>query len=402
MSETGAAALDYVRRGWSVVPMHEPREDGCTCRRVDCPAAGKHPRVAWEEHIATPASEEAVRAWWARWPSANVGVVTGSVSGVVVLDVDPRNGGARSLSVLQAEWGELPHTLESATGGGGRHLWLVAPGGVPSAILAPGLELKAERSIAVAPPSLHRSGLRYEWVRGPGRDAESPAPAPSWLATLAKDGVQVHGRHAAHAAPVRTEQEQREFTEAWGRAGLVFRPGDAYYLCPFHDDHHPSLHVDAESCRWFCFGCRHGGGIGSLRKLLGEPRRPVERARRRGRVGEGGPVTVAGFEETDVIGESLRQDALLALTGGHRTFGGVELEAVAELAPDPEDPGTTLVLIEGLVVGRLLREDTERLSRVMAEARETMGLVTCRALIRGGWDRGGENVGMFGVVLFLP
>ena len=39
------------------------------------------------------AAEADVEAWWRRWPDANVGVVTGRVSGIVVLDVDPRSGG---------------------------------------------------------------------------------------------------------------------------------------------------------------------------------------------------------------------------------------------------------------------------------------------------------------------
>ena len=35
-----------------------------------------------------PAGPEQVRRWWRRWPEANVGVVTGAVSGLVVLSID--------------------------------------------------------------------------------------------------------------------------------------------------------------------------------------------------------------------------------------------------------------------------------------------------------------------------
>ena len=50
----------------------------------------------------------------------------------------------------------------------------------------------------------------------------------------------------------------------------------------------------------------------------------------------------------------------------------------------------------------LSREDVQRLAPAIREALRDQGAATCRAVVRGGWDRGGEDVGMFGVVLFLP
>jgi hypothetical protein len=352
--------------------------------------------------MAVAATEEEIARWWQRWPDANIGVVAGRVSGVVVLDVDPRNDGKESLRALEGRMGELPQTPEDRTGGGGRHLWFRCTGELPSAVLAPGLELKAEGSVVVAPPSVHLSGRPYTWAAGRSPRDREPAPLPAWIEAQALGEAHADPRHTLAASPPRTTQEQLEFAEAWARAGIRLRPRDRYYRCPFHDDHRPSLHVDSETCRWFCFGCRRGGGIGRLRQLLGDPPRPASRARLRGRVGEAGPVTIAGWEKTDVVGESLRQDALLALTGGRRAYGGVELDAVAELVPDPVEPRSVAVLIDGVTVGELRWEDVERLSLVMREARDTCGVATCRAMIRGGWDRGGGDVGLFGVVLFLP
>ena len=60
------------------------------------------------------------------------------------------------------------------------------------------------------------------------------------------------------------------------------------------------------------------------------------------------------------------------------------------------------MLIDDLRVGRLRREDAVRLSATIDEALDSQGVVTCKALIRGGWDRGGDDVGLFGVVVFLP
>jgi hypothetical protein len=352
--------------------------------------------------MAVAATEDEVERWWRRWPDANIGVVTGRVSGVAVLDVDPRNGGDEALRQLEDRWGELPPTPEDRTGGCGRHLWFRCTAELPCAVLAPGLELKAEGGVVVVPPSLHASGRPYTWGRGRSPEDLDPAPLPVWIEALALGDPHADPRRPLAAPPPpRTTQEQLEFAEAWARAGVRLRPRDRYYLCPFHDDRHPSLHVDSEACRWFCFGCRRGGGVGRLRQLLGERPRPAPRGRLRGHVGGADAVTVAGLERVEVVGESLHQDALLELAGGQRAYGGVELDAVAELVPGVEEPRDVAVLIDRVPVGRLRREDAERLSVVIDEARDC-GSATCRALIRGGWDRGAGDVGLFGVVLFLP
>jgi hypothetical protein len=402
-ADVAGAALAYARHGWSVVPVHTPMPSGCSCGRADCAAVGKHPRIRWEAAMERAASEAEVAAWWRRWPDANVGVVTGPVSGVVVLDVDPRHGGEESLAALEAHGAPLPATPESLTGGGGRHLWLAGGGELPTAELAPGVELKAARGAAAAPPSLHASGRRYAWAAGRSPDDLAPAPVPAWLAALAHGVPGAGTRHPLAGAPVRTTRERGEFAAAWSRAGIALRPGDRTYLCPFHPDTRPSLHVDADGCRWFCFGCRRGGGIGALLRALGEPSRTVARARARGWIGPERRATLEPGQEVAVVGESHHQDALLELAGGVRPYGGVDLEAVAELIPAVTGRVRRIdVRIAGLAVGWLADEDAERLWATVAAAVEADGIATCHARVRGGWDRGGGDVGLFGVVVLLP
>jgi hypothetical protein len=172
------AALDYVARGWSVIPI-EPR--------------GKRPLVAWLEFQDRRATAAEIAGWFGRWPDANVGIVTGALSGLVVLDVDARHGGAQSLAALETAHGPLPLTLAVATGGGGRHLYFSHPGGVVhnKVGLAPGIDLRADGGCVVAPPSMHPSGRRYAWVPGCAPDQATLASMPSWLIQLAHPA---HGR----------------------------------------------------------------------------------------------------------------------------------------------------------------------------------------------------------------
>jgi len=119
-------ALAYAQRGWRVFPLHTLTTDGCSCGKETCgDQAGKHPRYHHDDlahgHNNATRDPDLIQRWWTRWPDANIGVATGQISGFVVIDVDPRNGGQLTLDDLEVEHGKFPPTVESLTGGGGRH-----------------------------------------------------------------------------------------------------------------------------------------------------------------------------------------------------------------------------------------------------------------------------------------
>jgi hypothetical protein len=160
------AALDYGRLGWSYIPI-EPR--------------GKRPLIPWEIHQHRHADAPQANEWFQRWPDANIAVVTGAISGLVVLDLDPRHGADDSLARLVQMHGPLPETAEVLTGNGGRHLYFAHPGAIlhDRGRLAPGIDLHGDGGYVVAPPSVHQSGKRYTWVR-PAQYC-FPQPLPEWL-----------------------------------------------------------------------------------------------------------------------------------------------------------------------------------------------------------------------------
>jgi hypothetical protein len=159
----GRAAQVYAACGFPVVAMHAVRPDGgCTCPQgARCPDPGKHPRLAdWPRLASTTPAE--VRRWWRRWPAANVGLATGIRFDV--LDVDGEAGVEALRALVQA--GAVPRGGPLArTGGGGWHV-LLAPTGAGNRVrLRPGLDWRGRGGLIVAPPSRHRSGRRYRWVR---------------------------------------------------------------------------------------------------------------------------------------------------------------------------------------------------------------------------------------------
>jgi hypothetical protein len=182
--DVSAAALAYAARGWSPIPI-EPR--------------GKRPLVPWLEFQQRIADAGEIDGWFRRWPEANVGLVTGRLSGLVVVDIDPRHDGAASIERASAEHGPLPRTVEAQTGGGGRHLYFAHPG-APLANrvgILPGIDLRADGGCVVAPPSLHPIGRRYRWAAGRAPDQVPLAELPRWLLPAGHGGTR-RGHPLAH------------------------------------------------------------------------------------------------------------------------------------------------------------------------------------------------------------
>jgi len=116
------------------------------------------------------------------------------------------------------------------------------------------------------------------------------------------------------------------------------------------------------------------------------------------------PITGPGTFDVDVVGESHYQDNLEEICGG-RTEESVEIETDAYLVPEddsPADRNAVSVWIDGRQVGHLDRETAPAWR--MEITRHGPGICTakCRAVIVGGWDRGPDDRGHFGVRLDLP
>lgn len=168
-----AYALAYAAMGWHVLPL-EPRAKAPLGRLV--------PRGM---HDATT-DPETIRGWWQRHPQAGVGIALAQ-SGLVAVDVDPRNGGTDTFEQLQAAHGSLRSEVMAYTGGGGEHHVFLVPHGAAISLpgtLGAGIDLKANGYIVVE-PSIHPSGKQYGWEASSSPlDGVVPSPLPDWLRSL--------------------------------------------------------------------------------------------------------------------------------------------------------------------------------------------------------------------------
>jgi hypothetical protein len=128
--------------------------------------------------------------WWGRWPLAGAAVLTG-LSRLLVVDVDPRNGGHHTLArLLQAR--PLPATRVVRTRGGGLHLYYRTTTLVKSkaGLLGVGVDVKSAGGLAFSPPT-----PGYELL-----ERRPVAPAPDWLVRHCPKPYRGGGRRPAKLA----------------------------------------------------------------------------------------------------------------------------------------------------------------------------------------------------------
>ena len=183
-------AIQYAKAGWLVLPVYETESTisdnytlRCACNESCGRDAGKHPRVDGGSLVATQDTNK-IAKWWRTWPNAHIGLATGVRSGVIVIDVDPKNGGFESLTALIKKHGRIPKTLTATTPSGGLHLYFSLPFGTTvygsTCTLGLGLDVIGELGYVLAPPS-----TGYSWKKWPeGKDIPEP---PEWLLRLVTD-----------------------------------------------------------------------------------------------------------------------------------------------------------------------------------------------------------------------
>lgn len=162
------AALSYAELGWSVFPL-----------------TGKKPLIKGGFNSASTDPAQIKRWWLQDFPGANIGVACNGK--FWALDLDLKTEGDKTLYRLESEYGELPLTVRSITGGGGSH-YLFKHTNVPikngANTAGRGLDTRSDGYI-VLPPSVHPDTRgRYEWALGFSPNEIEIGEAPSWLVKL--------------------------------------------------------------------------------------------------------------------------------------------------------------------------------------------------------------------------
>ncbi|HBH19107.1 MAG TPA: hypothetical protein DDX14_09285 [Cyanobacteria bacterium UBA9579] len=175
----------YIAHGYSLFPVHSVKDSKCTCANKDCKSIGKHSKT-YNGLMNATNNIKTIKEMSNLWIDSNIGIATGRVSGIVVLDVDPRDDGDELLRVLTAQYQDLPRTVTALSGGGGLHYYFKYPeSGIMSRnAFRSGLDFKSDDDWIIAPQSIHKSGQTYKWQEGFSPSDIPLALLPEWLHNL--------------------------------------------------------------------------------------------------------------------------------------------------------------------------------------------------------------------------
>ena len=143
-------ANEYIDQGWSILPV-KPSE--------------KRPYMTnWLQYQHVKATKEMAENWFTSLTGAGVGMVTGRISGVVVLDIE-----SYCKIPIEELLRRYPTQMVSRTGSGGYHLFYLYPNDVPKIAnrvgIFEGADIRADGGFIVLPPTRHPNGRQYEWVK---------------------------------------------------------------------------------------------------------------------------------------------------------------------------------------------------------------------------------------------
>ena len=183
--------MKYRAFGWKVMPLHRPINGVCSCGNPICANIGKHPALSsWRNKDGVYASEVDLQhpnnlKRWFGGTERNVAILTGRISGIVVLDIDSEEGEQNIKSR------EIPEGSPQVLTGKGRHLYFAYPFervGAEHELknfvgAIHGVDFRGDGGYVAAPPSLHVSGREYQWAEN-SFDLPFP-PCPDWLIELA-------------------------------------------------------------------------------------------------------------------------------------------------------------------------------------------------------------------------
>ena len=200
---TREIALSYLEKGLSVIPLKSP----LTVKRstkfketvqaeLEKNAALPEPRpekdiakemfikeckkalLGWKEYQERLPTVEEVNHWFNTNPDANIGIVTGAVSNLVVFDLD-----SKEAEEYANEQGGFPEDTAKVKTGKGYHVYMRHPGfHVNNKVnLVLTIDIRADGGLVAAPPSVHGSGHQYQWVEGHSIFEIDPAPCTDWM-----------------------------------------------------------------------------------------------------------------------------------------------------------------------------------------------------------------------------
>lgn len=198
------SALEYLARGWTIIPV----------------GPHKKPLISWKAFQSERPTREQVENWWHDYPDANVGIVTGKVSGLTVIDIDTDSGKAAFAKLVDGDFkSPVVHTPK-----GGKHIYCQFHPFGNNCKAIEGIDLRSEGGYVVAPPSRTVNG-GWEWDKESGLNVPLPPLPPRYIDAVIENVI-VPGDKSYKVQPGRTFTDGQRNNDLyhvclkWGKGGM--------------------------------------------------------------------------------------------------------------------------------------------------------------------------------------
>ncbi len=170
VNQTLEAALRYAEKGYSVIPINPSAEE----------ETGKKPLIKWAEFQTRKANDVEIKGWWTKWPKAMVGIVTGKISNLLVMDADTQEAIDKADELIPDSV-VVPAVI---TPRGGRHYHFAYSNGIRNSNDGL-LHVRGEGGYAICPPSINQQGKGYSWINEESELPELPSAVKEYLKDIA-------------------------------------------------------------------------------------------------------------------------------------------------------------------------------------------------------------------------
>jgi hypothetical protein len=162
------AAIRYLELGFSVIPVDNK----------------KHPLIKWEPYQKQRAPKEEIEGWSRKWPNMNIGIVTGEISNLLVVDTDTAPAIVRVNDAI-------PESLIvpcQRTPKGGKHFFFRHQEGfVNRARVSEEVDVRTTGGYVVVSPSVNGAGRGWQWIEGLSILEVSPPDIPDSIISIIKE-----------------------------------------------------------------------------------------------------------------------------------------------------------------------------------------------------------------------
>lgn len=179
------AALEYLNQGYCVIPIRKDK---------------KPYLMSWAEYQEKMPTADSVKKWWNTWPDANIGIVTGNISGICVVDVDSKEAGREIKKLIP----DIPPTVK--TPGGGWHFYFANSNGLGNSVgFIKDVDFRGQGGYIIAPPSIGENGKAYELYGD--SDINRDIALPESFINLLNNNISIYTRNNCkdHANGMSTE-----------------------------------------------------------------------------------------------------------------------------------------------------------------------------------------------------